>query len=570
MIIKIKGLVVEALKEELKKFNIEYEEDYNKVARDSEVDLSELTQSECEGLLNALEQSLLKGTKVVAADIKKYLKASKLGVESVTARTVRQAAWMLERYFAGLKHHVIFNVDEYGGNSHSGYLVTDVNYRPEERRQGHYVPEAVEIQLVYIHKESRCSSELELLKEDILVLDCVGILEKAGYVPESPELITKLEKETVRFYEVCEKVGKQFTAVGLGFDNLTSFGKSKSRRSGSSPIKMDNNGVTCRAVVDVLNETDDEDSNGRRRDCSIDPYRWHEWNMRFFSPGEDKLARHLEADEDSAELPDVLVPVHPTVPVFDLKRHLRLTVHVNNLTEYIYNKDVAKNLILPDRDWKMVNLLVDHSRNYFQDIVSGKGQSMNILSCGSPGTGKTATAEVFAEFKERPLYTVQCSQLGIDAESVEESLSNILMRANRWNAVLLLDEADVYIRRRGEDVNQNAIVGAFLRVLEYASCILFMTTNLPDEVDDAIASRCIAKMTYEPPCPKDQVKIWHNLARLNNIELNTKDIEAISVEHPKLSGRDVKNLLKLASFISNGSKVTAETIKEAMIFKPTQ
>lgn len=567
--IKIKGLVVEALKDELKSFNIEYEKDYQDNAEDSEVELSELTQSECERLLVAIEQSNLKGTKVVAADIRKYLKAAKQGVESVTARTVRQAAWMLERYIAGLEHHVIFNTDEYGGSSHSGYLVTDVNYRPEERRSGSYIPEAVEIELAYIHKEVRQTAEITLLKEQILLLGCKEILEKAGYVPETPELIAKLEKETVRFYEVCEKVGKQFTAVGLGFDNLTSFeSKSRSRKDGGDSIRLDNNGVTCRVVVDVLNETDDED-NRRGRDASIDPYRWHEWNMRFFSPSEEKLARHLEADEDSAELPDVLVPVHPTVPVFDLKRHLRLTVHVNNLTEYVYNKDVAKNLVLPARDWRMVNLLVDHSRNFFQDIVSGKGQSMNILSGGAPGTGKTATAEVFAEFKERPLYTAQCSQLGIDAESVELELANILQRANRWNAVLLLDEADVYIRKRGQDVNQNAIVGAFLRVLEYASCILFMTTNLPDEVDDAIASRCIAKLTYTSPNPEDQVKIWFNLARLNGIELEKSEIKKISIEHPKLSGRDVKNLLKLASFIANGSKVTAATIEEAMLFKPT-
>lgn len=568
MLIKIKGAVVEELKDELKSFNIEYETGYDDKAKDSEVELSSLTKSECERLLLALEQSNLKGTKVVAADIRKYLKAAKHGVESVTARTVRQAAWMLERYVAGLNHHVIFNTDEYGGNSHSGYLVTDVKYRPESRDRSSYVPEAVEVELVCIHKEVRKASEIALLKEEILLLSCKEILEKAGYVPETPELIAKLEKETIRFYEICEKVGKQFLAIGLGFNDLASF-ESKPKKYESNSIRLDNNGVTCRVVVDVLNETDDED-NRHGRDASIDPYRWHEWNMRFFSPSEDKLARHLEADEDSAELPDVLVPVHPTVPVFDLKRHLRLTVHVNNLTEYAYNKDVAKNLVLPERDWRMVNLLVDHSRNFFQDIVSGKGQSMNILSCGSPGTGKTATAEVFAEFKERPLYTVQCSQLGIDAESVELSLSNILQRANRWNAVLLLDEADVYIRKRGQDVNQNAIVGAFLRVLEYASCILFMTTNLPDEVDDAIASRCIAKMTYTPPAPEDQVKIWFNLARLNGIKLEESEIKKISIKHPKLSGRDVKNLLKLASFIANGSKVTAATIEEAMVFKPTE
>ncbi len=233
---------------------------------------------------------------------------------------------------------------------------------------------------------------------------------------------------------------------------------------------------------------------------------------------------------------------------------------------------MSDRLILPQRDWDMVNLLVDHSTNEFQDIVVGKGQSMNILACGIPGSGKTVTSEVFSEFKERPLYVIQCSQLGMDVESVEVNLGVIINRANRWNAVLLLDEADVYIRKRGEDLNQNAIVGAFLRVLEYSNCILFMTTNLEDSVDDAITSRCIAKLHYSAPAVDDQIKIWKILALLNKIDMDDAEIKKVAEKHSHLTGRDVKNLLKLASFVNQSSKkpITAKTIEFAMQFKPTE
>jgi hypothetical protein len=408
-------------------------------------------------------------------------------------------------------------------------------------------------------------------------MTCLEILAKQGLVPETPTLMAKLRSETERFYVEREQVGKQHVAVGVGLCDLDNALKNVDReernwRRGSRKLKLDQFGES-RVVVDVLKEKEDADRDhiNSGRD-GFDPYRWHKWNMRFHAPSEDEVIKHLEADDDTADPVDVDVPVHPLVPCFDLRRQTRLRIHVNNLTPYTYDRNVSERLVLPDRDWKMVELLVDHSANTFEDIVSNKGRSMNVLAVGPPGTGKTATAEVFAEFKGRPLYTVQCSQLGMDAGDVEHNLGIIMQRANRWNAVLLLDEADVYIRKRGTDLNQNAIVGAFLRVLEYASCILFMTSNLGDQVDDAITSRCIAKLNYEAPEPEGQSRIWKILADLNEIDLKGGEIDKIVKRHPRLTGRDVKNLLKLASFVAqgNGQVVDAKTVEYALQFKPTE
>ena len=579
MNITIKNLVVKSLRADLERMGIEINKHryYSDELADVTIDLTSRTKQEVVRLKELLEASGLRGTKVIVADMGKYLKASEQGAAVTQARTGRQMAWLLEQYVAGLPHHVLFSQDEYGGNSHSGYLVTDVDYQPEVTRSSvrDYRPESVEMTLAYVVNDVRRTTGMSFEQEDFTATTPVAMLRKRGFVPETPDLLAKLERETIRYFDVREKIGMQHLATGIGLADLESEGATRRTSSAygwraSSRIRLDNFGAECRVVIDVLNEGDSE---ARRRgsDSSINPYRWHSWNMRFFAPAEDDLARHLAADENTAQRPDVLLPVHPLVPVFDLTRHDRLRVHVNNLAPYEYRKDIATTLVLPERDWRMVNLLVDHSRNYFQDIVGGKGQSMNILSEGPPGTGKTATAEVFAEFKERPLYSVQCSQLGTQPEQVEKNLRVVLDRANRWDAILLLDEADVYIRRRGTDIQQNAIVGTFLRVLEYAKCIMFLTTNLPDDVDDAIASRCIARLRYDAPGPELQARIWRNLATLNGIPLGDADIHAIATKYPDLSGRDVKNLLKLASFVAQAEQqpVTRETIEYVMLFKPT-
>ncbi len=592
MIITIKAMVFNAIASNLEVIGVverdEREDSKYKVKKggrhkwngysssDAEIDLSALTKKETQKLAEVLETAGVHGCKIAAADVRKYLRASEGGVQSVRARTCRQAAWMLEHYFANLPHHTIFSKDEYGGNSHSGYWVSDVDWEPEKKggRNDYREPEKTIFTIYHVENDIRQCDRITLYKADCQEMTCQEILAAQGFVPETLALMEKLRTETERYYTIREMVGQQYNACGLGVRDLDNALKKESgeREWGRArKLKLDRFGSDTRVVIDVLQEKEDAKEERYGKSGTIDPYRWHNWNMRFHTPSEEELVRHLDADEDTAEPVDVDVPVHPLIPCFDLSRHERMRIHVNNLTKYKYDADMGRRLILPERDWKMVNLLVDQSANKFEDIVSGKGRSMNVLSVGCPGTGKTATAEVFAEYKKRPLYSVQCSDLGMDADNVEHNLSVVMARASRWNAILLLDEADVYIRRRGIDLNQNAIVGAFLRVLEYSDCILFMTTNLEDSVDDAITSRCIARLHYGPPSPEDQAKIWRILVDLNKLKMSDNEIAKVTKAYPKLTGRDVKNIAKLASFIGEkGGEITYDTVVEAIMFKPTE
>lgn len=577
MDITIKGRIAQLISKELRALDAQcfnYDENDKKWARDLTVDLAKLTRTEMRGLVELLEKGGLQGTKVLVADIKKYIKAADYGVEAVTARTARQAAWMLEQYISRLPNHMVFSADKYEGDSYVGYYVEDVSYTSEQKDHGgRRIPAHVTVKLLWIENDVRKRDDLDIFEQDVHDLTPPQLLDFLDLIPETEALMAKLKRETEAFYDVREKIGKKYTAKGLGVVDLDDATETKSsyisHRSGSNKVNMEMFDVRSQVIVDVLHERDkDRDDD---RSAHADLYRWHPWRMRFFAPSEDVLAKHLEGDEDTDFRPELQIPVHPLVPCFDLRRHVRLRVHVNNLAEYKYRRDVSKGLIIPERDRQLIDLLVERSADKFEDIVVGKGQSMNILSGGAPGTGKTLTAEVFAEYKQRPLYSVQCSQLGLKPDDIEKNLGVILQRANRWNAILLLDEADVYIRTRGDNLQQNAIVGVFLRMLEYAQCILFMTTNLPEAVDDAIASRCIVRLGYDVPTDEAQTKIWRTLADINEIKLADSTIAAFVEKHPGITGRDVKNLLKLASFMVTASKktVTLETLEYALQYKPT-
>lgn len=63
---------------------------------------------------------------------------------------------------------------------------------------------------------------------------------------------------------------------------------------------------------------------------------------------------------------------------------------------------------------------------------------------------------------------VSAGELGTDPRYLETELLKILDICHTWGAILLLDEADVFLERRSlHDIHRNSLVGVFLRQLEY-------------------------------------------------------------------------------------------------------
>lgn len=93
------------------------------------------------------------------------------------------------------------------------------------------------------------------------------------------------------------------------------------------------------------------------------------------------------------------------------------------------------------------------------DLVRGKGEGLIILLHGTPGVGKTSTAECVAASLGKPLYPITCGDLGTSAAELENGLYEVFSQAEAWDCVLLLDEADVFLAQRTRtDVDRNAIV----------------------------------------------------------------------------------------------------------------
>ncbi|WP_256343776.1 AAA family ATPase [Escherichia coli] len=267
-----------------------------------------------------------------------------------------------------------------------------------------------------------------------------------------------------------------------------------------------------------------------------------------------------------------LLPEIPVQRYFDLSLQDFIWIHANNVEPYKYDKELPKKMVLPEDHRDLLDILTTDISAFTSDIVEGKSAGNIIMCVGSPGLGKTLTAEVYAEVIERPLYSIHAGALGTNADDIEKNLRTILTRAKRWNCVLLLDEADVFVMQRGASLTQNAIVAEFLRTLEYFDGLMFMTSNRGSDIDEAIIPRCAAIIHYDVPEKSDAQKIWKIMGENFGVNIPDELVRSLVNTYPELPPRDIKMLLRLTLRMSvkeqgSGSIPTLDIVRKCAMFR---
>lgn len=173
----------------------------------------------------------------------------------------------------------------------------------------------------------------------------------------------------------------------------------------------------------------------------------------------------------------------PFVRGYSFKNKEWVLLTIEYLRPVQWTEDLFENLVLPREEKDLLLALAkshaSSTTNVFDDFVIGKGTSiflfsayheianklvgkgMVILLDGPPGVGKTLTAESIAETMKAPLYTMSAGELGVESSNVEKKLSDILEMATMWNAILLIDEADIFMEQRSpHELERNELVSS--------------------------------------------------------------------------------------------------------------
>ncbi len=411
------------------------------------------------------------------------------------------------------------------------------------------------------------SENLIIRSRDIEGKTISEILADKGYIKESPELIQSYDDSTAHYFDWRAQYGMQFSGKGIG---IYAEDPSATHRDRDWARK---NVVVLSSGDDAARLVNDEDILGDR--------------VLGFEASGDILGKYLRKAGNStrynikvenavtasqAEIEEGLfkeLPVHGYILMFHLELHHYVWVHVDDIQPYRYQPELKEKLILPQEQTDLIDILTAEMDVLMDDIVEGKSGGTTVLCAGPAGVGKTLTAEVYSEIIQRPLYRVHSGQLGLNVAEMEKALKDTLTRAQRWGAVMLIDEADVYIKRRDDNIAANAVVGVFLRVLEYFNGLLFMTTNRVDDIDEAIISRCIAMIRYHPPGAEDRRQIWKVMIQQFALDVDEALIDELVPIYPTATGRDIKGLAKLVSKFCQHKQVepAIDIFKRCSVFR---
>jgi hypothetical protein len=260
----------------------------------------------------------------------------------------------------------------------------------------------------------------------------------------------------------------------------------------------------------------------------------------------------------------------PFVRVFSMAHKAYVYVDIESMKTHVYVRDGKDKIVLPKKMMMALESIFNAKKeNIFGDLFHGRHGGIVVLANGPSGVGKTLTAEVFAEYQERPLYTMEMSEVGTSVEQVEANLQKIFARAKKWNAVLLFDEADIFLSERvASDLERSAIVGIFLRLLDYYEGTFFLTTNRGDGIDKAFKSRVTLYLNYPELSPETRKVIWQSMLKSAGMEVH-QDVPWSTVADARLNGRQIRNQVRLLKLMYPDGKITTGNLVESLEFAAT-
>ncbi|KAK8091809.1 hypothetical protein PG997_002170 [Apiospora hydei] len=255
---------------------------------------------------------------------------------------------------------------------------------------------------------------------------------------------------------------------------------------------------------------------------------------------------HRNMTPDHFLVPGELTPrdlplLEPTVYGFDLRTHEWRHLYVADLREVEWNSDAFDDLILDEKEKALllgsvqsatqdtnvaradINTTAITTSSQNKGISGGGGRGSVYLFHGGPGTGKTFATNCISERTHKPLYHMTPFATGVSAEAVQRNMDATLALAQRWDCMLVLEDADATANGGNgstggggggshiqHEVPRRAMTMALLKLLDGFGGIVVLNSSRVDVLDDALFSRVHLAIYFPELDVAGRRRIWHD------------------------------------------------------------
>lgn len=202
------------------------------------------------------------------------------------------------------------------------------------------------------------------------------------------------------------------------------------------------------------------------------------------------------------------------------------------------------------------------------------GRGVSMVFSGPPGTGKTMSAAVVADYLDTVLYRVNLAAVVSKyIGETEKNLSSVFKTVKRKQGVLFFDEADVLFSKRTEvnnshDKHSNMEAAFLLQKMEEYEGVVILATNYARNMDEAFKRRIPFWIDFSLPDEEGRRQLWEKVFP-SELQFEEQPDYDFLAKHFDLSGSHIKNIALQAAFFAadEGKGVNMEHIIRALLLE---
>lgn len=211
----------------------------------------------------------------------------------------------------------------------------------------------------------------------------------------------------------------------------------------------------------------------------------------------------------------------------------------------------------------------EHIKERLLNVVSGyqklleEGNDMDALTIlieGLPGVGKTHLIDGLNNKIRKEVYFLNFPSLGDYSAYVLRSLAQT---ARNHNGVLFFDDAEAIFQGRNPQI--------LTEIEKQKNIIIFLSTNNPDVIKPEMKQRFSFHLSIDLPSKESRKQLWQYLKPQNTDWGECVDIGQLSERFINISGRTIKNALKIAhcrateNNSNNRFEITLKDIEDGLL-----